>query len=70
LRFQDKFSGFLENGVARPSAPIYSQAIEAEWVTAKERVFTQQSSPESAVQTMLNNIDEAYDGDSGSGYGN
>jgi multiple sugar transport system substrate-binding protein len=70
FRFQDKFREFLENGVARPSAPIYSQAIEEEWVTAKERVFTQQSSPESAVQTMLNNIDEAYDGDSGSGYGN
>ncbi len=56
--------------MARPSAPIYSQAIEAEWVTAKERVFTGQSSPESAVDTMLTNINNAYDGDgSGSDYG-
>ncbi|MFC7057812.1 extracellular solute-binding protein [Halovenus salina] len=63
FRFQDQFRDFLENGVARPSAPIYSQAIEEEWVTAKERVFTRQSSPEEAVGTMLDNIAAAYDGD-------
>jgi len=63
FRFQDQFRTFLENGVARPSAPIYSEAIEEEWVTAKERVFTRQSSPEEAVGTMLDNIADAYDGD-------
>ena len=68
FKFQDQFRDFLENGVARPGAAIYSQAIAEEWVTAKERVFTEQSSPENAVQTMLSNIDEAYDGDTGYGY--
>lgn len=67
FRFQDQFREFLQNGVARPSAPIYSQAIEAEWVTAKERVFTGQSAPEDAVETMLNNINSAYDGDGDGG---
>ncbi|APW96361.1 twin-arginine translocation pathway signal protein [Halobiforma lacisalsi AJ5] len=63
FRFQDQFREFLRNGVARPSAPIYSEAIAEEWVTAKERVFTQQSSPEEAVGTMLDNVADSYDGD-------
>jgi multiple sugar transport system substrate-binding protein len=63
FRFQDQFREFLQNGVARPSAAIYSQAIESEWVTAMERVFTGQSSAEDAVGTMLDNIAGEYDGD-------
>ena len=65
FRFQDQFAGFLENGVARPSAPIYSQSIEEEWEVAKERVFTGQSSPVDAVETMLDNIADDFDGDVG-----
>jgi multiple sugar transport system substrate-binding protein len=63
FKFQDKFREILQNGVARPGAAIYSQAIEAEWVTAMERVFTQASAPEDAVETMLTNIADAYDGE-------
>ena len=63
FKFQDTFRDILQNGIARPSAPIYSQAIEEEWVTAMERVFTQASTPEDAVETMLGNIADAYDGD-------
>lgn len=63
FKFQDKFREFLQNGVARPGAAIYSQAIEGEWVTAMERVFTQASAPEDAVETMLGNIADAYDGE-------
>lgn len=65
FRFQDTFAELLENGVARPTAPIYSQAIEEEWEVAMERVFTRQNTPEEAVETMLDNIADAFDGEVG-----
>ena len=65
FRFQDQFAEILENGVARPSAPIYSQAIEEEWEVAKQEVFTGQSVPAEAVEAMLDNIADDFDGDVG-----
>jgi len=58
--YQDRFREFLRDGVARPARPIYS-TIASEYTVAIENVVTGQSSPESAAETMIANVNEEYE---------
>jgi multiple sugar transport system substrate-binding protein len=58
--YLDQFRTFLQDGVARPAFPIYS-TIETEYVTAIENVITGQADPESAADTMINQVNDEYE---------
>jgi multiple sugar transport system substrate-binding protein len=59
--YQEQFRGFLEHGVARPAFPIYS-TVASEFENAIGAVVTDQATPEAAVETMIGNVNEEYDG--------
>jgi len=59
--YQDRFRSFLQNGKAQPAFPIYS-TISTEFENAIQTVITGQADPEAAVETMISNVDQAYDG--------
>ncbi len=59
--YYQQFRRFLEHGVARPAEPIYT-TIANEYETAIEAVVTGQTDPEQAVETMIANVTEEYEG--------
>jgi len=59
IEYQDTFRELLQDGVARPAVPIYT-TIADEYGTAIQSVVTGQDDPESAVDTMINNVNEEY----------
>jgi multiple sugar transport system substrate-binding protein len=58
--YLDQFREFLKDGIARPAYPIYS-TIEDESVVAIENVITGESDPQSAADTMISQVNDAYD---------
>ncbi|MEF8900776.1 MAG: extracellular solute-binding protein [Halovenus sp.] len=59
IEYQDTFRELLQDGVARPAVPIYT-TIANEYGTAIQSVVTGQDDPESAVDRMINNVNEEY----------
>jgi multiple sugar transport system substrate-binding protein len=59
IEYQDTFRELLQDGVARPAVPIYT-TIATEYDNAIESVITGQDDPESAVDRLIDNVNEEY----------
>ena len=58
--YQQQFREFLQHGVPRPAVPIYP-TIADEYEHAIESVITGAAEPQPAVETMIENVTEAFE---------